>query len=136
MIQESAGFLALGTQCLTCYHRINSLFLPQAGSQKISLFLHDITLLGLRMNPKLGLKGSNSSLYGELLVGGTDALLLLLSQFSDVYPLYCGHFVPYCLGLLLTLYFCSKVCPLRFCHLTSSLSNLDQLHIIAFFVTI
>ena len=74
---ESAGFLVLATQCLVNYHMIPSVF-PCWFCGSFSLILHNITLLGLKINLKLCLIGSNSSFYARLLSTGLNDLLFLL----------------------------------------------------------
>ena len=113
------------TWCLASYHRIPSVSPRCCFFGIISLFLYDILLLGLRINIKLRLKGTNSSFFARVVSSRLDGLLFI--QFSHLHLLFFGHRISDCLEVLLTLNLPYE----GLCWLISGLSNMDRLHTIA-----
>ena len=116
---KSARVLALAAQCLARFHGTPTVSSPCWISGSLSLFLHDITLLRLSINPELGLKDTNSSLCALLLGGRLDALLFL--QFSDLHLMFSVYRVPNGLGVLIMFNLPHGECHFRLQWLTSCL---------------
>ena len=123
---ESARFLELCTRCLVSNCSIPSVHLPCWFFGSLSLVLFKVDLLGLRTNPELCFKGSESSFCISWPSSRLDALFL--SEFPDLHLLLFSHGVPDCLKVLFTPYFPCEGRHFRPHWLTSGSCNTDRLH--------